>query len=178
MAKSGPITDPSDIQYIRANFIDIRTFAKELGETADSAFKRIQAGELPRPSYVFEDGTAYFPAHPRDLVCERDVFVLRALAEAKRKNLDYGEEDALRDWDAFMGGGFSVCLKRATPENIIAKEALMRRIDWLREALHDAVDELDQLELPFSPIFDQTRFGLPPSRVRYITNIRERFPRT
>ena len=177
MEKAGPITDPSDIEYIRANFIDIRTFAEHLGETVDSVFKRIEAGELPAPSYVFDDGTPYFPAHSHDLVCERDLFVLRALAEAKRKNLEYAEDDALRDWNAFMGGGFSVCLKRATPENIIKKETLMRRIDSLREALHDAVDELDELELPFSPVFDQIRFGLPPSRVRYITNIRERFPR-
>lgn len=42
--------------------------------------------------------------------------------------------------------------------------------------LHVAIDELDALLRPFAPS-DRIRFGGPVSRDRYVTALRERFPR-
>jgi hypothetical protein len=78
-----------------------------------------------------------------------------------------------------------VCLKRATPENIVRKGWLVPRIEQLmrnprandavwRNKLSWMVDELDALERPFAA-YDRIRFGSPRSRDRLITAARRAY---
>jgi len=72
------------------------------------------------------------------------------------------------------------------PETIQRKEKLVKQItaalakpvpendDWL-ESLHRWVDELDELEPPFTA-YDRLRFGGPISRDTCIDAVRKRFP--
>src|SRR6185437_17005499 len=95
--------------------------------------------------------------------------------------------DPEETWQTYLEGIYGVCLRSATPENIVRKNALLERIEaltnspqehdpaWVR-ALKTAVDSLDVLERPFSPHYDRKRFGKPPTRDSHIRNVRRRFP--
>jgi hypothetical protein len=77
-------------------------------------------------------------------------------------------------------------LRTVTPETIVRKAQLVDQIDaaladprprdadW-RDAVRAAVDELDALERPFAPL-DEYRFGMRPTRRRFIDDPRERWP--
>ncbi|HEY1175134.1 MAG TPA: DUF6058 family natural product biosynthesis protein [Phytomonospora sp.] len=88
---------------------------------------------------------------------------------------------------AYTSGRY-VCLKSVTPDTIRAKDRLVVAIEallaapkpgdaaWIAE-LHAAVDELDELEPPFT-MYDRLRFGGPVSRDRCIDAVRRDHPRT
>ena len=94
--------------------------------------------------------------------------------------------DAIREWDGYLRGQY-VCLRDVLPETIQRKDELVKAIttalvkpependDWL-ESLHRLVDELDELEPPFTA-YDRLRFGGPISRDTCINAVRARFPR-
>jgi hypothetical protein len=120
---------------------------------------------------------------------ERDPqrFRERFVCEARALGLHDAERSATEAWTEFLTGIYSVCLRRVTPENIARKQALITCIETLtaeprREdpqwiaRLREAVDELDSLERPFSPVYDRVRFGRPPTRDTHICDVRKTFP--
>jgi len=145
-----------DIAYVRDQFVRL----EDLGD-ADELRARIDRGELPRPAYVLPDGSEWVP---------RDYLPGFERAELERRYLE-----ACRPWEAYLDGAYQVCLRRVTPEAIARKDELVAELalelleprpadpEW-RARVRDAVDELDALERPFSPDYDRTRFGRPPTR--------------
>jgi hypothetical protein len=92
-----------------------------------------------------------------------------------------GEEFA-----SYLSGEYGVCLRWVTPETIFLKGLAMGRIDELvskpipgdtewSAALRSWINRLDAMEREFAPC-DTARFGSLPSRVRYIDNVRAKYP--
>ncbi|HTU82853.1 MAG TPA: DUF6058 family natural product biosynthesis protein [Candidatus Acidoferrales bacterium] len=179
------ITEPADLAYVKTHFVELPRLAHAAGQTVEDVYREIALGLRPRPAYVL-DGAAFVGEHYFEDVYGHADFCKRYLSECGRQGLARNSTDALDAWESFLSGIFAVCLYRATPENIARKESLIARIDDLvREpgpgdsawvaSLAAAVDDLDALERPFSPIFDRRRFGRPPSRDRYVNDVRQRF---
>ncbi len=154
-----------DVAYITTHFVPLR----------DPAVRaEVMAGCLPGPAYVLDDGTEMVaPDHLALAARAGGVDALRAWFEAR----------APGEWDAYLSGEYAVCLREVSPESIVRKGVLTERIDALLradppplDALHEAIDELDALLRAFAP-YDRIRFGGPVSRDRYVTALRERFPR-
>lgn len=157
-----------DIRYIEKHFMQIET----------------PAPERPAPSYVLDDGRAFYPRSYIDGETDELRFKARLAAACAREGI--ASLDPQQTWAAYMDGTYGVCLKSPTPENIARKTSLLQRIETLtatpndgdpawRAALKHAVDTLDELEQPFSPHFDRARFGRPPTRDTHIAAVRERF---
>lgn len=83
--------------------------------------------------------------------------------------------DAEAEWQSYWAGLYGVCLRSATPENIVRKEMLLQRIDELLSGLRARVDDLDALEREFAPSYDRLRFGRPTTRDTHITRLRNSF---
>jgi len=168
------LTD-EDVRYIRSEFVQLGELCASRDRDFDDVRARIEEKELPAPAYVLPDGTPMVPANYFELPL-RDEFVRR-----------YRGDELEDDLEAFMDGTYSVCLRRATPENIVRKGEL---VELLRELLAEphrkqpawqtrlraAVDELDGLERPFSPHYDRERFGRPPTRDDLIEAPRRLYP--
>jgi hypothetical protein len=153
---------PEDIAYVRAEFRPL--------EHAEL----VERGLLPKPTYVLPDGTPMVPETHAAVPAER--FRERFLAAGG------DPEDAEDEFAAWLSGEFGACLRDPSPENIVAKGALMTAIGALLTrdepadaALRGAVDALDALERPFAA-YDRERFGGSTSRDRLITATRARFP--
>jgi Family of unknown function (DUF6058) len=176
-----PAMTDADIAYVRANYLSLEQICAGRPETSDEVRRLVADGKLPRPSYVLPDGTEMVPS---------DYFAIAdaGRAEFERRFLaaggDPSEVDA--EWHYYLSGDYGVCLKELTPENIARKTNLVPLVERLLadpqpadagwcEQLRTAVDELDALERPFAPEYDQARWG-PSSRDRCITAARERFP--
>lgn len=139
----------------------------------------------PAPSYVLEDGREFYPSDYADQETDESSFKSQLLSAAAREQVD--NLDTREIWQAYMDGIYGVCLRRATPENIVRKTALLTRIEaltalpdegnphWVLTLKH-AVDALDALERPFSPHYDRARFGRPPTRDSHIRDVRRSFP--
>jgi hypothetical protein len=143
------ISRPDDIAYAQQQFRVI--------ERTDPT--------LPEPAYVDTAGNIYVPHDYEEQERDRERFIVRMRAEIERLGMPLDESWIAEQWDAYRGGGYSLCLRVASPENIVRKGWIMQRIDTL-------VDELDALERPFSA-FDREYFGGRVSRDRYITAFRE-----
>ncbi|HXW51203.1 MAG TPA: DUF6058 family natural product biosynthesis protein, partial [Candidatus Acidoferrales bacterium] len=130
-------------------------------------------------------GSRYVPLDYFEQETDRDRFLARYIAKARELQIEDAERSAPEQWEAFQTGIYGVCLRSVTPENIARKEALIRDIERLierpadsvawRQDLRSAVDALDALEMPFSPVYDRTVFGRPPTRDSHIAAVRERF---
>lgn len=139
----------------------------------------------PAPAYVLPDGRAFYPRDHADQETDEKRFKSRLRSAAVKEQIE--PLDAEETWQTYMEGIYGVCLRRATPENIVRKAALLARIEaltvlpdeanpqWITD-LKNAVDALDELERPFSPHFDRVRFGRPPTRDSHIHDVRRRFP--
>ncbi len=185
------LTD-ADIDYVRDNYVTLAELCANRVDTPKQVEGLIADGLMPRPSYVLEDGTGYFPRDYFRLADEaggpaklRESFAERhraaTLAGQERNQLD-------EDWELYLGGVWGVCLRDVTPETIVRKNALVSSVcellmlarptsqEW-RESLRAQVDELDVLEREFSPDYDrgdqQERL---PTRDLLITAARERYP--
>jgi len=185
------LTD-ADIDYVRDNYVTLPELCAGRPEAPEQVERLIADGLMPRPSYVLEDGTGYFPRDYFRLADEaggpaelRESFAQRhrtaKLAAQERSQLD-------EDWNLYLGGVWGVCLRDVTPETIVRKNALVSSLcellmlarptsqEW-RESLRAQVDELDALEREFSPDYDrgdqQERL---PTRDLLITAARERYP--
>ena len=178
----GTTMTTADVAYIRANYAPLEELCATRRETAADIRALIGTRLLPRASYVLPDETEMFP---RDFFALLDDAGEPELLRAEFERRYRGNEPD-EDWDGYLSGVYGVCLREVTPETITRKGRLVARIEamlaaprphdagWLAR-LRAAVDELDALERPFSPDYDRTRFGRPPSRDTLISAPRRRY---
>jgi len=159
------LTEPGDLAYARDQFRRTRT----------------PDPELPAPAYWDRQGNAYVPNDYELQESDFERFSARAFAEIARWRAPYDTHWIDDAWKAYWNGLYGICLKRATPENIVRKNVLIARIESMtrrvaageraKASLLRAVDELDALERPFCS-FDRKYFGRPVSRDTYIDAVR------
>lgn len=177
-----PMT-PEDDTYVDQWYIPLEALAQQAGIDASDLRRLMLANRLPLPSYIRSDGTQMVA---RDLLeLPRRAGGYEQLPEWFGQQFESGS-DAIREWDGYLRGQY-VCLRDVLPETIQRKDKLVKAIteaiaapepqneEWL-ESLHRLVDELDQLEPPFTG-YDRLRFGGPISRDTCINQVRAHFPR-
>jgi hypothetical protein len=177
-----PMT-PEDDAYASVWYVELEALAETAGIPASELRRLMLADRLPLPSYIRSDGAQMVA---RDLLeLPRRAGGYEQLPEWFGQQFQSGR-DAIREWDGYLRGHY-VCLRDVLPETIQRKEELVKAIkaalakpependDWL-ESLHRLVDELDELEPPFTA-YDRLRFGGPISRDTCINAVRARFPR-
>lgn len=185
------LTD-ADVDYVRDNYATLPELCADRPESPEQVEGLIEQGLLPRPSYVLEDGTGFFPRDYFRLVDEAGgpKGLRAAFASRFRVAKESGQADDELDqaWSTYLEGVWGVCLRDVTPETIVRKSALVTSLcellmlarptsrEW-RDDLRAQVDELDALEREFSPDYDrgdqQERL---PTRDLLITAARERYP--
>lgn len=164
-----PMTAADDA-YVTEHYATLDDVTAGRPETADDLREHILAGRLPLPGYLRSDGAEM--VH-RDYLRLADEHGLDALPRL------FGEDHA-----SYLSGQY-VCLRSVTPENIRRKGELVLGIEALvadpkptdaawRATLRSSVDELDELEPPFT-LYDRLRFGGPVSRDRCIDAVRKEF---
>lgn len=183
----------ADLSYIREHFVTLEELCRGRPEAPAEVRSLVEQRLVPQPAYVLDDGTGMFGADHLRLVDDaggvdglQAHFAARHRAASDARGTD--PRALPTDWDGYLRGVYGVCLRVVTPENIVAKNALVTSLcellvlaepasaEW-RDALRSSVDELDALELPFSPDYDRDgRFGRPPTRDLLVTAARERFP--
>ena len=177
-----PMT-PEDDTYATEWYVPLEALAQSAGINASELRRLMLADRLPLPSYIRSDGTQMVA---RDLLeLARRAGGYEQLPEWFGHQFGSGR-DAVREWDGYLRGHY-VCLRDVLPETIQRKDEVVKAItaavakpeprndDWL-ESLHCLVDELDELEPPFTR-YDRLRFGGPISRDTCIDAVRARFPR-
>lgn len=191
MARAGAVFTEADLDYVRREFVPLERLCRDRGVNVQDVRASIAAGDLPQASYELPDGTAMMPEDYFDLAdAAGGIEQLRADFLARYRTAAAAENaspaDAEDEWEAYLTGEYGVCLRRVSPDTILRKGSLMRRIETLLESqrpdsdawradLRSAVDELDALERPFAPSYDRLRFGAPSSRDRLITAVRTRY---
>jgi hypothetical protein len=185
-----PAFSESDIRYVLAEYRTLDELCEGRAESAAEVRTLITDGRLPQATYVLPSGEARFPPDYFVLVDEAGgVDALPAWFRARYLAAAAGSpspaEDADEDWAGYLSGQFGVCLRSVTPEAMVEKNRLIRRIAELaatpadadpawRSELRGTVDALDALERPFTD-FDRERWGAT-SRIRHIDGVRARFP--
>jgi hypothetical protein len=165
------LTD-ADIAYVEREFVPLADLCAAAGHDLEETRARIAARELPSPPYP---GVEYVPAGYFDLP-DAATFVA-----------EYDGSDPEDNLAAYLDGTYFVCLRHPTPATIVRKGELVDELRELladpraddevwREALRQRVDELDGIELPFSPDYDRVRFERPPTRDELIAEPRRRWP--
>ena len=168
------VLSAADLEYIHAEFVPLAELCASTEHDLAEVRAAIGARRLPAPPPY--PGVEYVPAN---------YFELPDADEFRRTFAGDSRDEAL---EAYLDGIYFVCLRDATVENIARKNQLVDEIRILRADprpdddtwlahLHSLVDELDELERPFSPHFDRTEFGRPPSRDELIADTRRLFPR-
>ena len=178
-----PMTAEDDA-YASEWYVELEALAETASIPASELRCLMLANRLPLPSYIRSDGTQMVA---RDLLeLPRRAGGYEKLPEWFGQQFESGR-DAIREWDGYLRGHY-VCLRDVLPETIQRKEQLVKAIttavtdpependEWL-ESLHRLVDELDELEPPFTA-YDRLRFGGPISRDTCINAVRARFPRS
>jgi hypothetical protein len=157
-----------DLEYVRSEFHAIQTPSEN----------------LPKPSYYDAEGNAYVPKDYDLQESDRRRFDERSMAEIARLDGRYDAAWIAEQWTFYWSGEYGMCLKSATPENIVRKNWLIDRIATLigephqevnLRDLREAVDALDAIERPFCD-FDREYFGGPVSRDKYVTATRKDYP--
>src|SRR5213592_3409814 len=177
-----PMTAEDD-SYVTEWYIPLESLAQRAGVDASELRRLMLANRLPLPSYIRSDGAQMVA---RDLLeLPRRAGGYEQLPEWFGQQFESGR-DAIREWDGYLRGHY-VCLRDVLPETMQRKDQLVKAItatiakpepqndDWL-ESLHRLVDELDELEPPFTA-YDRLRFRGPISRDTCINAVRARFPR-
>lgn len=165
------LTD-ADLAYVRDEFVPLADLCRAAGRDLDEVRRLIADRSLPAPPYP---GVEAVPADYFDL------------PDAAAFAAAYDGPDPEEELAAYLDGAYFVCLRRATPANIVRKGELVEEVrsllaapapgdDGWRARLRAAVDELDGLERPFSPDYDRTRFERPPTRDELIAEPRRRWP--
>jgi Family of unknown function (DUF6058) len=188
-----PALTDEDRAYIADNFYTLEALC--LGHKGMPAEYRsqIRAGLLPRPAYVM-DGTEMYPADffvfPDSVgslgAGMKDEFGARYARAGKAYGDSPSEERIAVEYTSYLSGEYGVCLRLVSPETIFLKEFAITKIQELlatpdprdanwSAALRNWVTRLDGMEREFAPC-DTTRFGSLPSRVKYIKNVKEKFP--
>jgi len=116
----------------------------------------------------------------------KDEFSARYVRAAKVYGDSPSEDRIANEYASYLSGEYAVCLRFLSPETIFLKEFAIAKIqellatpnpsdaDW-SAALRNWVTRLDGMEREFAPC-DTARFGSLPSRVKYIKNVRKKFP--
>jgi Family of unknown function (DUF6058) len=177
-----PMT-PEDDSYVTEWYMPLEALAQKADMDPSELRRLMLAARLPLPSYIRSDGTQMVA---RDLLeLPRRAGGYEELPEWFGQQFGSGS-DAVREWDGYLRGHY-VCLRQVLPETIQRKDGLVKAIkaavakpapendDWL-ESLHHLVDELDELEPPFTR-YDRLRFQGPISRDTCIDAVRKSFPR-
>jgi hypothetical protein len=159
------VLSDADRAYVREQFVPLSEVCEAAGRDVDEVRAEIASRRRAAPPYP---GLEYVPADYLELP-DADEF---------RRTFDGPDADA--ELESYLDGTYFVCVKEATVANIRRKEELVTLVRGLLDKpgaeLRAAVDELDALERPFSPDYDRTRFGKPPTRDELIAAPRERFP--
>ncbi len=176
-----PMTSADDA-YVAALFVPLSELCAEWFVPADVLRQSMLDGQLPLPSYLMSDGSEMVPA---------DLLELSEQAGGIEKLEDWflsqwtDGQEAAGEWQGYLSGQ-NVCLRTITPDTLKRKNYLVEAISrataepqesqgWLAD-LHRLVDELDEIELPFTR-YDRLRFGGPVSRDTLIDAVRDSFPR-
>jgi hypothetical protein len=179
---SHPMT-PEDDTYVSTYFCTLSAVAAARSLSADDVRSSMLAGRVPLPSYLRSDGTEMVHA---DLLDLGDLAGGLSLLPAWFQAQFADEAEGKEEWTSYLSGQY-VCLWTVSPRTIQRKDAVTKRIsgmlaspdpssrEWLA-SLHAAVDELDELEPPFTA-YDRLRFGGPVSRDTMITDVRRDYPR-
>lgn len=192
MSTEQPQLSDRDIAYVRKEYRTLAQLCEGRSapgtSTEDEVRRLVAEGRLPAPTYVLPDGTELFPPDYFALVDGaggtdgvRAHFDQRHQVAASALGLPMDSEE---DWRGYLAGEFGACLREVTPEAMVEKAALIAEIDRLtavpapedeewRTALADAVDDLDELERPFTD-FDRQRWGTV-SRDTHIAAVRLRY---
>ena len=185
-----PPLSNGDLAYVRADFLPLREIARREQMDAGELAASIDAGRLPRPSYLLPDGTPVVPADLLALV--RSAGGLDPLprhfaqrTELAARMLNVGANTRESDWEDYLSGEYGICLRQVTPETLVLKEVLVERIGqalehprpedlrWRRTLAFD-IEGLDSLIRPFARV-DRVRFGRQTSRERLIEAPRRRW---
>lgn len=172
-----------DDAYVSTYFASVESVAAARSLTADQVRASMLAGLVPLPSYLRSDGTEMVHKDLLDLAdTAGGLSLLPDWFRAQFEDEAVGKEE----WGSYLSGQY-VCLWTVSPRTIQRKDVLTKRISallasaqpsspgWLT-SLHEAVDELDELEPPFTA-YDRLRFAGPVSRDTLITTVRRDFPR-
>lgn len=176
-----PMTAEDDA-YVSTYFSSVESVALARSLTADEVRASMLAGQVPLPSYLLSDGTEM--VHTDLLALADTAGGLSLLPEWFRSQFE-DEAVGKEEWGSYLSGQY-VCLWTVSPRTIQRKDVLTKRIAALLAApqaesaawlasLHEAVDELDELEPPFTA-YDRLRFHGPVSRDTMITAVRRDFP--
>jgi Family of unknown function (DUF6058) len=188
-----PPLSPADKIYIRGNFYTLEELCLSRSNQPADYRSQIRAGLLPLPTYAM-DGMEMYPADffvfPDSVGSLGDPLKKQFFAQYQRTAESYGqhtpEAQIEEEFAAYFSGEYGVCLRWVTPETIFLKGLAMGKIDELLSepdagntewsaALRSWINRLDALEREFAPC-DTARFGSLPSRVRYIDNVRAKYP--
>jgi hypothetical protein len=179
----------ADVTYIRDNYFSLEELCAGRTESTEAVERLIRDRLLPAPAYLLDDGVEMFPADYFVLADQAGgVERLRQHFDSRHRTAGGDSADLDEDWDGYLSGVYSVCLRHVSPETMIRKTQLVASLtellddpspdssDW-RARLRRQVWELDQLERDFSPDYDRLgRFAEPPSRDRLIVEARKRYP--
>jgi hypothetical protein len=174
----------SDLSYVLGEYRTMPELCAGREWSAAEVEALIEAGRLPRPTYVLPSGERRYPPDYFALV---DEVGLDSLAEGFRERFlaaGGSPDDVDEDWAGYLSGEFGVCLRSVVPEQMVAKSRLVARVEELvgtaapddpawRAALRTAVADLDALLRPFTD-FDRERWG-DTSRDRLITRLKEKW---
>ncbi len=188
-----PPLSAADKIYIGSNFHRLEELCLSRPTKPVDYRSQIRAGLLPLPAYTV-DGIEMYPADffvfPDSVGSLGDQLKEEFYARYQRTAGAYGQQIPYAQVDeefaSYLSGEYAVCLRWVTPETIFLKGLAMGKIDeLLREpdpgdtqwsaALHSWINRLDAMERAFAPC-DTARFGTLPSRVRYIDNVRAKYP--
>jgi len=182
-----------DDHYIRSAFVPLDQLAASRPGGAAAARREIAASRLPQPAYRLDDGTDMVPDDYFTLVDAAGSvdalpawFQAQYAAAASPMGLPVDDASVEAQWHDYLGGGYLVCLRHATPENIARKADFITAIDalldqplphdleWCRR-LRAAVEGLGSIERP-GAVLDPPRWGGPMSPQWYGTYLRATYP--
>jgi hypothetical protein len=183
----------ADLAYLADNYVRLADLCEGRAETPVEVERLIARGQLPKPSYVLDDGTGLFPTEYFALPDEAGGVArleghFRARHVQAWATANAGSVTTDADWHAYLEGTHGVCLREVTPEAIVRKSMLVsslcellmlarpRSEDW-REAVRDQVGELDRLERGFAPDYERAEWNeRAPTRDLLVRFARRRYP--
>jgi hypothetical protein len=188
-----PPLSPADKIYIRSNFHPLEELCLGRPNKPADYRSQIRAGLLPLPTYAV-DGIEMYPVDffvfPDSVGSLGDQLKKQFFVQYQRMAESYGQQipeaQIREEFASYLSGEYGVCLRWVTPETIFLKGLAMGKIDELLSepnpgntewsaALRSWINRLDAMEREFAPC-DTARFGSLPSRVRYIDNVRAKYP--
>lgn len=158
-----PMTTEDDA-YVRSRFVTV--------PDPDSTLPRMADGDLPLPAYLLSDGTPMVPADHLDPVGWAGG--VAHLHDWFTSHWDHREqEDAEREWTAYLSGRYAACLTSVTPGTIRDRARLTEQVESAtarlaqspgdpvaRGSLGEAVAALEALLAPMTG-YDRLRLGGP-----------------